>query len=159
MSNQSQELILPWGQECIDLAEQILRALGKEKKSLISFDIELLTNAVAEKQSLMHRLKERREALRRLVSIRYSKKLEELSEVLPEEHAQKWAEQQQQWKKVWGQLIVQCQSNQSFLKHSLKNMDLLLGHLKHLFGNPGIYNQTGKRQDLNSSGKVLEGRF
>ncbi|NBX83117.1 hypothetical protein EBQ90_08525 [bacterium] len=99
MSNQSQELILPWGQECIDLAEQILRALGKEKKSLISFDIELLTNAVAEKQSLMHRLKERREALRRLVSIRYSKKLEELSEVLPEEHAQKWAEQQQQWKK------------------------------------------------------------
>lgn len=159
MSVSSPELILAWNLECISLAEQVINALETERKALIAFDMEKITNSTAEKTSLVNRLKEKREAVKKLAMVRYGKALGEIETELPEELRKSWRDSVNKWNGMWQELSNRLQSNQGLLKHSLKNLDLLLGNLKHLMGRPGIYNQSGKRQDLSSSGKVLEGRF
>lgn len=159
MSIRSQELLIAWSQECIDLAEQLFKVVEKERAGLIAFDIEKITSSTIEKTALVNQLKEKREALKRLSQVRFGKSLSEVEIELVPELAEKWRAQESKWKTSWLSLSSKCQSNQGLLKHSLKNIDLLLGNLKTLFGNPGIYNQSGKRQDLSTSGKVLEGRF
>jgi hypothetical protein len=159
MSVSSPELILSWNKECISLAQQLLEAIEKERLGLVSFDMGLITSSTAQKTSLMNRLKEKREALRKLATVRYGKPLDQIQEELPTELSNQWKEDLMKWRRLWEELSRRSQANQGLLKHSLKNLDLLLGNLKQLLGRPGIYNQTGKRQDLTGSGKVLEGRF
>jgi hypothetical protein len=159
MSIRSQELLLTWSQECIELAEQVLKVLEKERQGLIAFDIEKITSSTIEKTALVNQLKEKRESLKRLSQVRFGKSLAEVESEFSEALMDKWRAQESKWRMSWMHLSKRAQSNQSLLKHSLKNVDLLLGNLKSLFGNPGVYNQSGKRQDLSTSGKVLEGRF
>ena len=115
--------------------------------------------STVEKAAAVKQLSEKRNQLKKYVQVRFGKTLSELSQELSPESAALWNESQKKWSRGWNHLVRQCEGNQGFLKHSLKNVDLLLTHLKHLFGDPGIYNQSGKRQDLSSSGKVLEGQF
>lgn len=159
MSLSSPELILSWNKECISLAQQLCEVIEKERVALIGFNMDLITSSTAEKTSLMNRLKEKREALRKLANVRYGKPLEAIENELPSELVDQWKESLKKWKLVWDELSRRSYSNQGLLKHSLKNLDLLLGNLKQLLGRPGIYNQSGKRQELSASGKVLEGRF
>ncbi|NBX77342.1 MAG: hypothetical protein EBQ92_12375 [Proteobacteria bacterium] len=159
MSIRSQELLLTWSQECVELAEQILKVLEKEREGLIAFDIEKITSSTIEKTALVNQLKEKRESLKRLSQVRFGKSLSEVESELSNDLVDKWRTQESRWRTSWLKLSTRAQSNQGLLKHSLKNVDLLLGNLKSLFGNPGVYNQSGKRQDLSTSGKVLEGRF
>jgi hypothetical protein len=58
MSIRSQELLLTWSQECIELAEQVLKVLEKERQGLIAFDIEKITSSTIEKTALVNQLKE-----------------------------------------------------------------------------------------------------
>ena len=155
----SQHTLLAWSQECIELADQLNLILEKEREGLICFDIEKITNSTIEKTALVNRLKEKREALRKFVQVRFGKNISEVEEDLSPEIKSTWRERDDLWKTKWEILSKKCESNQGLLKHSLKNLDLLLSNLKTLFGNPGVYNQAGKRQDLSNSGKVLEGRF
>jgi hypothetical protein len=159
MSIRSQELLLAWSQECTDLAQQVLKVLEKEREGLIAFNIEKITSSTIEKTALVNQLKEKREALKRLSQVRFGKSLSEVESEFSGDLLNKWRAQESQWRISWMHLSRRAQSNQGLLKHSLKNIDLLLGNLKSLFGNPGVYNQSGKRQDLSTSGKVLEGRF
>lgn len=159
MSLSSPELMLSWNEECISLAEQLCAVIEKERVGLISFDMDSITSTTAEKTSLMNRLKEKREGLRKLAQVRFGKPLDEISSDLPPDLVEPWKLSLKKWRQAWSDLSRRSQSNQGLLKHSLKNLDLLLGNLKQLLGRPGIYNQSGKRQDLSASGKVLEGRF
>jgi len=141
------------------LAEKILESLDKERTGLISFDIDKITRSTIEKTTLVNQLKEKRESLKRIAVVRYGKNLSEVETELSDELRETWRALESKWKISWLKLSRQCESNQKLLKHSLRNLDLLLGNLKTLFGNPIVYNQSGKRQDLSTSGKVLEGRF
>lgn len=141
------------------MAEQLLKIVDKERQGLIAFDIEKITTSTIEKTALVNQLKEKREALKRLAHVRFGKSLAEVESELSAEYLDSWRSQESKWRTTWLVLSKKCESNQELLKHSLKNMDLLLGNLKTLFGKPGVYNQSGKRQDLSSSGKVVEGRF
>ncbi|MFM8270546.1 MAG: flagellar export chaperone FlgN [Pseudomonadota bacterium] len=159
MSIRSQELLLAWSQECIDLAEKLFKVVEKERTGLIAFDIEKITSSTIEKTALVNQLKEKRESLKRLAQVRFGKSLSDVESELDSDSVEKWRAQESKWRTSWLNLSSKCESNQGLLKHSLKNIDLLLSNLKTLFGNPGVYNQSGKRQDLSTSGKVLEGRF
>jgi|688.fasta_scaffold356719_3 hypothetical protein len=159
MPMSSQDLLLSWNQECIQIAAELCSVLDREREGLSSFDMEKIINSTVEKSSLMARLRERREALKKLSQVRYGKCLLEVDSELPEPLVIEWRTSYKKWQEVWSELSKKCESNQGLLKHSLKNLDLLLGNLKQLFGNPGLYNQSGKRRDLSSSGKVIEGRY
>lgn len=151
--------MLAWNKECVQLAEKLSHILEQEREALVSFEIEKIMTSTMEKSAILKQLLEKRTGLKKYVHVRFGKPLSEVSSEIPEESVSEWKDSQAQWSLAWNQLVRKCESNQGFLKHSLKNVDLLLNHLKHLFGDSGIYNQSGKRQDLGSSGKVLEGRF
>lgn len=159
MSIRSQELLISLIRECVELADRILLSLDKEREGLICFDIDKITRSTIEKTNLINQLKEKRESLKRVASVRYGKSLSEIETELEVDLIETWRTLESKWRISWLKLSGQCESNQKLLKHSLKNLDLLLGNLKTLFGNPIVYNQSGKRQDLSTSGKVLEGRF
>jgi len=159
LTHQSHQTLLSLNQDCIQLAENLIRILEQERDALVSFEMEKIMKSTLEKSAAARQLSEKRNALRKYAQVRFGKKLSEIQTALPEEELPAWNESQKQWMRVWDDLNRKCQGNQGFLKHSLKNVDLLLSNLKHLFGDPGIYNNAGKRQDLMSSGKVLEGRF
>ncbi|NBX92356.1 MAG: hypothetical protein EBQ85_03890 [Proteobacteria bacterium] len=159
MPTEGQDLLLSWNEECIRLVGELCLVLDREREGLTSFDMEKIINSSVEKSSLMLRLKDKREALRKLAQVRYGKPLSEVSSILPNSLLQQWEIGFTEWQRSWSKLQGKCESNQKLLKHSLKNLELLLGNLKHLFRNPGVYNQSGKRRDLSSSGRVLEGRY
>jgi len=150
MKEKSLDFIFSISQECALLANSLCEVLEKERLGLISFDIEKITQSTIEKSFLVKQLVLKRKEWNRFIvclddfSLSDQKALQEL---------------QEKWEEVYEKAILKCQANQGLLKHSLKNIDLLLGNLKALFGNPSVYDQTGRKQDLSHSGKVLEGRF
>lgn len=150
MEKKSLHFILTKGEECAQLAHELLAVLEKERSGLIGFDIEKITQSTIEKSFLVKRLTLKRKDLKRLMAL--------TSEVSAEAQEQ-LENQKRKWDGLFEQVILKCQSNQGLLKHSLKNIDLLLGNLKTLFGNPSVYDQKGKKQDMSRSGKVVEGRF
>jgi len=159
MKPNSIELVLSLSQECAKLAQDLILTLEKERLGLVSFDIEKITQSTIEKSFLVNQLASKRNELKRVVKIQYGKDLVNFETEIPLKDQEKWKHFQQTWRRLYFELNLKCQSNQGLLKHSLKNVDLLLGNLKTLFGNPSIYDQKGKKQDLSSSGRVLEGRF
>jgi len=157
--NSSHQTLISWNEECVQLLEKLSLLLDQEREALVSFNMEQIMTSTVEKAAVVKQLSDKRNQLRKYVQVRFGKPLSDLSQEFSPEWAALWNESQRKWSKGWNRLVRQCEGNQGFLKHSLKNVDLLLNHLKHLFGDPGIYNQSGKRQDLSSSGKVLEGQF
>lgn len=136
--------------QCVLLATELSQILEKERVGLVSFDIEKITQSTIEKAFLVRQLGVRRKELKRLIGL-------ENEEVLLANAD--WQIRLQNWKNEYSSLVLKCESNQQLLKHSLRNMDLLLGNLKSLFGNSSVYDQKGKKQDLSQAGKVIEGRF
>lgn len=132
------------------MAEELITVLDKERAGLVSFDIEKITQSTMEKSFLVKRLDLKRKELKRLTAL--------ISEISDEEKLQ-LDNLKQNWDVLFESVILKCQANQGLLKHSLKNIDLLLGNLKTLFGNTSVYDQKGKKQDVSLSGKVVEGRF
>jgi len=150
MKEKSIDLIVSISQECAFLANSLCETLEKERSGLICFDIERITQSTIEKSFLVKQLVLKRKELNKFMGA-----LDSFSVI----DQQLLKEAQEKWEELYEKVFLKCQSNQGLLKHSLRNVDLLLGNLKTLFGNPSVYDQTGKKQDLSHSGKVLEGRF
>lgn len=150
MKEKSLDFIFSISQECALLANSLCEALEKERLGLISFDIEKITQSTIEKSFLVKQLVLKRKEWNRFVACLdgFSSSDQQVVQQL-----------QKNWEELYKKLVLRCRANQGLLKHSLKNVDLLLGNLKTLFGNPSVYDQTGRKQDLSLSGKVLEGRF
>ncbi len=56
----------------------------------------------------------------------------------------------------WSEVHSRAARNQNFLTHSLRNLDVLFGHLRRCMGEVETYSPTGQIVDKTSAGKVLE---
>lgn len=131
---------------CTHLANELVLALKKERDHLVQFDTEALLENNLEKEQKLKRLKLLREELKSRLS----------GDGSPEAGYQNALEA---WVTAWTALKNEAEFNQRFMKHSLRNMDLLTENLHRLFGLHTLYTQKGTRTEVKTSGKVVEGRY
>lgn len=135
--------------QCIQLCDELQVLMEEERNCLIHFKSEeLQDNNLAKDQSLAL-LRERREEYRRTRELIADEP--SVATVLEEE--------QRRWERSWSKLMSHAQDSQDFLKHSLRNVDLLLENVRRLFRVHTVYDAKGNRVDGPTSGKVVEGCY
>jgi hypothetical protein len=78
---------------------------------------------------------------------------------LPDDERAQWESQRSAWLAAWDQVHRTCDQNQRLLKHSLRNLGMLVENFKRLIGEKPTYSAKGMRVDTPFEGKVIEGRF
>lgn len=132
--------------ECVHLCEQLTSCFRQERVSLVEFKMDELLQNNLQKESLLASLVEKRQSLREKIDPK-------LTETL------RWHDKKREWLRVWNVMRILCEENQLFIRHSLRNMSLIVEHLKSLLGEQSLYSPKGTRVDLRRQGKVVEARF
>jgi hypothetical protein len=70
-----------------------------------------------------------------------------------------WSRRRAEWLARWNEIRIACERNQRLLKHSLRNLGMLVENFKRLIGDKPTYSAKGTRVDSPFEGKVIEGRF
>lgn len=124
----------------------------KERQFLIEFKSEELQQNNLVKEELIRELAEKRRQLRELIGNREEGVLT----------SRDWTQEQIAWERDWKQMRLQCEQNQEFMKHSLRNLEMLSDNLMRLLGQLTLYSRKGTKIDLSvhrPSGKVVEGSY
>ncbi len=154
------ENILSLQEDCARLCLELKGCLEREQLALIQLKMEDIVQNNHLKESLLGQLSTKKAVLRRhLKEVFGVEKAEELDSLLPPDMKKAWQESRTRWLKVWESSRDNCERNQKFMRHSLKNMGLLLENLKRLLGENSLYSAKGTRVDLPNHGKVVEASY
>lgn len=146
--------------ECFSLATELKACLEEERKALIHLDTQLVVQTNARKENLSRTLAFKRKQMWSLVNAHFGiENTEGLEQFLQEPWMSQWMEKKNNWLKVWNETTRVCETNQMFLRHSLRNLGVLVDHLKRLFGDQPLYTAKGSKADSNQQGKVVEKSF
>ena len=63
------------------------------------------------------------------------------------------------WSREWSATRSQGEDNQAFLRHSVRNMNLLMENMKRLLGDAPLYGAKGTSTQASASGKVVEAKY
>ncbi len=143
--------------ECVQLANELHKCFDAERSALIHFKTEELLEANRRKEEYLALLIEKREELRRFIAENFQEGNPE--PWLTDADNRTWARKQEEWVQAWERLRRTCESNQEFLKHSLRNLDMLAENLTRLFGLHSVYSNKGTRVDRKPHGNVVEGSY
>ncbi len=143
--------------ECTQLAQELHKCFDTERVALIQFKTEELLEANRLKEEYLALLIEKREELRYFISQNFQEGTPEPWLAAPE--LKMWQLKQEEWIQTWDRLRRTCESNQEFLKHSLRNLDLLAENLTRLFGLHSVYSNKGTRVERKPHGNVVEGSY
>lgn len=122
------------------MVKELQECLHEERTALIELKTEIIVQTNFKKEDLGRQLTLRRKE--------FSQLAKELG-TIPEN----WKER---WQPEWEKIEVSCKSNQDFIRHSLKNLNLIVDNLKRIFGENPTYSPTGKKVDGSGSGKMVE---
>ena len=143
--------------ECVHLADELHKCFDAERSALIQFKTEDLLEANRRKEEYLALLIEKREELRRFVAENFQDANPE--PWLDDPDLRIWSQKQEAWVQSWDRLRKTCESNQEFLKHSLRNLDMLAENLTRLFGLHSVYSNKGTRVERRPHGNVVEGSY
>jgi len=119
---------------------------------MVEFKTEELQENNVKKEELIRTLAVARENTRRAIL--------ELPEALREH--QEFKDAKRTWLAAYERMKLRCEGNQSFIQHSLKNLEMITDNLMRLLGQLSLYNNKGHKTDLSvhrPSGKVVEGTY
>lgn len=146
--------------ECLSIVKELKTVLLSERQALIGLDTQAVVETTAKKDHLGGLLKSKRAYLWRVLKTYYAlEDSEGLEEKLREGDRAQWLIRKQEWIKNWDETTKLVEANQRFLKHSLRNFDLLADNLKRLLGEQPLYSAKGQKVDLSSPGKMVEGKY
>lgn len=146
--------------DCLALVKALKEILVREKSALIGLDTDTVVETNAKKDFLGNQLKAKKGRMWILLKHQYAlEDSEGLEEKLTGEWRAQWLEKKAAWLKHWEETIRLIESNQRFLKHSLKNFDLLADNLKRLLGQQPLYSAKGLRVDSMKLGKMVEAKY
>ena len=145
--------------ECTSLALALREILAQERAALIGLNTDNILLLVSQKESLMLKLQRKRAELKNFARTQFQ--IEDLGQWHSGDEAvlAAWKLKSEEWNAVWESVRSDCDSNQKFIKHSMRNLGLLVENLKRLFGQHATYSAQGKRIEQNSSGKVVEAKY
>lgn len=146
--------------DCLLIVKEIKEVLLKERKALIGLDTDAVAETNAKKDHLGGLLRNRKLKLWTLLKHQYEiTDTEGLEEKLGEENRKIWLTKKSEWLKNWDETVVLMERNQKFLKHSLKNFDMLVDNLKRLLGDQPLYSAKGQRVDRSAQGRMVQGKY
>ena len=138
--------------ECIRLSDALGDCFDDERRFMVEFKTEALQENNLKKEQLIRSLEKARAD--------FKKFMEGEGAVLitsPEAKAAR-----AKWLHSWEAMKNRCQSNQAFISHSLKNLEMISDNLMRLLGQLSLYNNRGNKIDLSvhkPAGKVVEGSY
>lgn len=152
--------LVTWYRECAQLCEELRAGLRAERQALVSFQMNELAEATMRKELATRSLQTRRNRMREMMLKQFgTNDAALLVDKLPEAARAAWREADANWQLQWAETYSICEQNQRFLKHSLRNMGMMLDHFKRLIGEKPTYSAKGQRVDKPFEGKVTAGRY
>src|SRR6185437_1869356 len=99
----------------------------------ISFDMNALAEATMLKEQATRALQLRRGRMRELMLKRFGgNDVGTVAEKLPPDLRAEWQAADRDWQLAWAEVYGLCEHNQRFLKHSLRNLGMVLDHFRRL---------------------------
>lgn len=136
--------------ECCRLSDELALCFDEERRCMVEFKTEELQQNNLKKDELIRALTKARAEFKA-----YGKEEELLT--TPTGRALK-----AKWLSSWERMKTRCESNQAFIGHSLKNLEMISDNLMRLLGQLSLYNNRGNKIDLSvhkPAGKVVEGTY
>lgn len=138
--------------ECCRLSDELALCFDEERRFMVEFKTEDLQQNNLRKEELIRALEKAR--------VDYRKFMEGEGAMLlstPDERVAR-----AKWLQSWEKMRSGCQANQTFIGHSLKNLEMISDNLMRLLGQLSLYNSRGNKIDLSvhkPAGKVVEGTY
>jgi hypothetical protein len=152
-----QQALITFTEECILLCRELIRILQVERKAVIEFETETLIQSNFEKEKTLAQLTEKRTAFRNAKADLCGN--HEVEDVISENLMPMWLIVKKEWIQTWEELRSLCENNHGFIRHSVRNLDLILEHLKKSLGIHSIYTAKGTKIDNQPQGNVVQGRY
>lgn len=149
--------ILALSDQCTVMATQLIVCLETERNCLVQFKTEDLLQNNSLKDELLLALQKKKAELREEIRKQFGSR--ENLEGRNDERGHRWRKARAEWLRTWEQLKVYCETNQGFLAHSLKNLDLMTENLKRLFHQQSLYNAKGSRVEAKAQGTVVQASY
>ena len=147
-------------EDCQETCAQLLECLDEERLALVGLKMDQIIQSNLRKEGLVLALRRKHTRLKAIAKVHFhSETLLELSAHLPEDEALTWRAMYETWKVDWDRVARKCEQNQKFIRHSLKNVGLIVENLKRLFGISNRYAANGKRVDSGGEGQVVQVRY
>ena len=155
-----QKDILILANECLTICRDLVTCLEEERVALMGLNTEVLVQVNFKKENLGAQLKLSYQEMSKVAKFQYqAATLSEVAASLSVSLQAPWQHVLQELKETQIQLQNIAQSNQKFLKHSLKNLSLIVDNLKRLFGDQPLYSQQGKKVEGPQSGRMVEASY
>lgn len=138
--------------ECCRLSDELALCFDEERRFMVEFKTEDLQQNNLHKEELIRALERARAEYRRF--------LEGEGATLHGSSEERAA--RAKWLATWERMKIRCLSNQNFIGHSLKNLEMISDNLMRLLGQLSLYNNRGNKIDLSvhkPAGKVVEGTY
>lgn len=159
MSERFQQLC-HWTEQGIAGCEELQQVLSRERVSLIALRGDELMEIIMSKEMMVSRLFALRKQIREGIKRWYgAETVADLERGLSEAERLRWRDLQGRWKTTWEKTRDEVERNQSFLKHSQRNLGRLIEHWRGLLGESPLYSAKGQKVDADSTGKVFEAKF
>lgn len=148
MKNQL-EKCLELSVECCALCDRLTQCFQDERRYLVEFKTDELQANNVLKDELIRDLSSRRTSLRL-----------RLADLTSEEVAgQAWQQAAKTWLEHWSRMREHAEENQNFLRHSLRNLDMMSDNLMRLFGQLRLYNNKGGKIERANHRPLVEGSY
>jgi hypothetical protein len=149
-----------WADESILLCKELQRVLAEERESLLFLRGEDLAQSTMAKEQVVAKILNSRKKLKVAGQTWFGvDSTEAFGEHLTPEELKVWSEKHSLWKTEWKATCSQVERNQSFLRHSQKNLGRLIEHWRRLLGENPLYSKKGLKIEAPSTGKVFEAKF
>ena len=141
------------------MAIELKVVLEEERKALISLNTDQILITTSQKEALILKISRKRSEMKHFAKNQYQEADLDILKFNDLALQEIWLQKKLIWKLNWEKVQVQCEANQKFIRHSMKNLGLLVDNLKRLFGQHPTYSASGKKVDASISGNVVEARY
>lgn len=155
-----QKDILTLSAECLVICRELVACLEEERVALITLNTENIVQTNFKKETLGSELKLKYREVGLLAKAKHgADHLSQISSRLPVPVRETWDLTYSELKKSQLEVQALAEANQRFLRHSLKNLGLIVDNLKRLFGLTTLYSPQGKKVDGPQSGRMVEASY
>jgi hypothetical protein len=154
------ERLMSLNDEAVRLCRIVFENLQDERLALISLDTPRISELLMQKEHHVQMLDNCRTKIGMIFTKEFQVDTPEAFEaLLSVEQFPRWAAARTLWQNEWAKVVMLGNQNQTFLKHSMKNLSKFADHLKQLLGEPSRYSSKGDKVESSSEGRVLEASF
>ena len=146
--------------ESVALCRELSQCLRDERQALIQLKTDDVLALTLKKDALGNSIRSRRRQMTELVRNHSgAADIVDWESRLPADAAAEWRTRRESWLVAWEEVRGEADRNLRLLRHSLRNMEKIVGNIKILLGQAPTYTNRGKKISARSEGKVVEVKY